>query len=151
MISPLVRLRRQPQENHGWLPTARLRVSMPEPYHAISAQTSKHSLCSGFSICFLYPFILSCLEISFTISPLQILQSPFGGPPVLKILRVKLQEWLPAGRMEQAPDKNSSHQCQSSLQKRLRKYERWSSTVHSKTNITSHYQQRSSGEFSEFC
>ena len=34
MISPLVRLRRQPQENHGWLPTARLRVSMPEPYHA---------------------------------------------------------------------------------------------------------------------
>ena len=62
MISPLVRSRRQPQENHGWLPTAKLRVSMPEPYHAISAQTSKHSLCSGFSIHFLYPFILSCLE-----------------------------------------------------------------------------------------
>ena len=76
MISPLVKLRRQPQENHGWLPTAKLLVSMPEPYHAISAQTSKHSLCSGFSIHFLYPFILSCLEISLTISPLQILQSP---------------------------------------------------------------------------
>ena len=50
---------------------------------------------------------------------------PFGGPPVLKILRVKLQEWLPVGRMEQAPEKNSSHQCQSSLQKYQKNEKVW--------------------------
>ena len=142
MISPLVKLRRQPEENYGWLPTARLRVSMPEPYHA--RPTLKDSLCSGFSIRFLFISISIYILLSYHVwkflSPSRPYKScsplwwsigrAYHNPQfttVLKILRVKLQEWLPVGRMEQAPDKKSSHQCQSSLQKcqkRLRKYER---------------------------